>query len=402
MGRLPEPPNPWALLTPFPGWRMLRETLHELGQLLRAAGPDAADLAESVDTLLADPAGARADLPANYRLRLPLQKRRLTEQVDLEGDLPGWLSDVARMVCDTPVLLATQETADSLGPALTLELPRALQGRFADLVHQLRQMLQGRKLRVAAAEVLEPAPGLAHLGLRFAAPQPDGLALVLPAGADHSAAWHEVGLLILQRYGVDAARLHLRLQAGATSHDDARTALGLRRPDSARCYQALRVLQQVRLSVYTWALQEGVLSLEHSAQELWSLQVQEGGQACLVDQGGTLVARGREWVATPLGRPIGDPGFAHSLLVEREGARNPLSLAVGLALAAGRSRLSNREILDLAGVEVSVPQPELWPKLRAALRLQQKAGWVPDLHGWGKRGEQDWEQFLATNTNLGR
>ncbi len=401
MGRLQEPPNPWGLLTTFPGWRSLRETLHDLEQLLRAAGPDAADLTAGVAGLLADPVSARADLPADYRLHLSLQKRRLTEQVDLENDLPGWLSDIARMVCDAPVLLAAGASADGLGPALTLELPRAWQARFADLVQQLRQMLQGRKLRGGASgEVLEAwelSPGLRH-----AVPQPDGFAVVLPAGAVPAVAGPEVALLLLGQRGLDAARLHLRLEAGPASHEDVRTALGLRRPDPERCYRALRALQGIRLSVYAWELREGALSLEHQARDLWSLRVQEGGQARLIEEGGTLVTRGQEWWVTPdpQGWAARDSALAHSLLVEREGAKNPLSLAIGLCLAAGQTRLTNREILHLAGLDPAEPQPELWPRVRAALRLQQRAGWVADLSGWGKRSDLDWVAFLETTTSL--
>jgi hypothetical protein len=423
MRRSQEPQNPWGLLCTFPGWRSLREALLDLEQLLRTIGGDAADLATTVAAVLEDPVSARADLPANYRLRLPLQKGRLPDHLDLESEVPGWVGDVARIACDVPALLEASGSADGLGPALTAELPRALHGRFADLVQRMRQMLQGRKLKSPLD--LEPVTGApaAGRGLRYAVPQADGFALVLPRSAGPSeqrAAGRELSLLLLQRYGLDIARLHLRLLAawpGEIGREAVQAALGLRRPDPVRCYAAIRQLQGVRLSLYNWEVEPGSLTLEHQAQDLWALRLREGGQAHLVEEGNSLVTRGFDWWIAPgphswvaaLPPEAVDGDQARLLLGELEGARNPLSLALGLTLGTGRTAMTNQELLQLAGVART--EPRLWQKVRAAVRLQQAGGWEGDLSGWdrelGRRlrenpTAEDWERFLQITTTFHR
>lgn len=410
MRRLPEPPNPWGLLCTFPAWRGLREALQDLEQLLRTIGGDAADLGAAVAAVLDDPVSARADLPANYRLQTGLQKARLPEHLDLESEVPGWVSDVARFACDVPVLLDAAAASDGLGPALALELPRALAGRFTDLVGRLRQMLQGRRLKPSAFS--QPEPGEGARGLRYVVPQPEGYALVLPQGASpdlYQAGWRELAYLLLACEGPDVARLHLALlQAwpGELARDQVYTALGLRRPDPERCYAAIRRIQRLRLSLYLWAAYGGSLTVEHQAQDLWSLRLREGGQAHLVDEGGALVTRGQDWWVTPgphsfvasLPPASADGHLARLLLGDLEGSRNGLSLALGLSLAVGRTSLTNGELLALAGIDPTLEQPDLWPRVRAAMRLQQRGGWQADLSQWARRNEGDWERFLATET----
>lgn len=414
MRRSPESPNPWGLLCTFPGWRGLWETLQDLEQLLRTIGGDAADLGATVAAVLEDPVSARADLPATYRLRLGLQKARPPEQLDLESEVPGWVSEVARAACDVPVLLEAVAAADGLGPTLTAELPRALQGRFTDLVQRLRQMLQGRKLK-APLDAPHPSPtAVGASGLSYVVPQPDGYALVLPQEATpalYLAAWRELAWALLAYEGADVARLHLALLAhwpAELCRDQVYTALGLRKPGPERCYAAMRRLQGLRLSLYLWSVEGGVIELEHQAQEIWTLRLREGGQAHLVEEGGALVARGQEWWVAPgphsfaATLPPGtvDAGQAQLLLGDLEGSRNRLSLALGLTLGRGQSSLTNRELLTLAGYDPTEEAPDLWPKVRAAIRLQQKQAWIGDLSRWGKRSEMDWQGFLETESRF--
>ncbi|MFZ5815588.1 MAG: hypothetical protein ACOY93_09850 [Bacillota bacterium] len=381
-------------------------------ELLRAIGGEAADLAASLAAALEDPVGARAGLPANYRLRTPLQKSHLPGHLDLESDLPEWVGEVTRYACDVPVLLEAEAAADRLGPVLTADLPRALQARFGEAVRRLRQGLQGRRLR--AMPGVHPEDGEREAGLSLVVPQPEGYAVVLPRGAGdalHRTAWRELACLLLAREGADVARLHLQLLGHwphELSHGEVRAGLGLRRPAPERCYEALRRLQQLRLSLYQWELEGGLLTLEHQARDLWALRLREGGQAHLVDEGGTLVARGQEWWITPGGHSWAatleaesvESVLARTLLGELEGSRNPLSLALGLLLSRGQTTVGNRELLRMAGFDVDRPQPELWTRVRAAARLQRRAGWEPDLSRWGKRNDADWEGFLAAETTF--
>lgn len=427
MQRLPEPPNPWGLLCTWPAWRGLHDLLRDLEQILRTIGADASYLADAMAAVLTDPISARADLPDGYRLRAVLQKaeRRQADDLDLESECLTWISEVARYAVDVPVLLEAAGAADALGPVLTADLPRSLQARFSQVALRLRQMVQGRRLKEAL-----PAPDPAELssGLgRFVVPQPDGFAIVLPRNASEEAylaAWRELALRMLERQGLDVVRLHLQLLAAraagapAVERQAVYTALGLRQSDrqgpAERCYEAVRQLRRMRLSLYLWELDDGALSLEHQAQDLWALRLQEGGQAHLVEEGGALITRGREWSLAPdhlswiASMPEAIRGalghLAHALLYEVEGARNHLSLALGLILSQGVPReVTNEEILRLAGQGLE-PERALWQRLRAAARLQRHLGWFADHSGWPRRfgpeeiGPDDWARFLRTVT----
>jgi hypothetical protein len=437
--------NPWVLLRTWPHWRGLEENLRELEQLLRRAGEPALDLAEQVGALLEDPVAVRAWLPADYRLEIALGKpAAVSEEFDMESELAGWLTELARQVADVPALLEVPASGDRLGQALTTELPRMWQGRFGALLLPLRMMRRGGGrgrvggVEVGAAEdarLPEEAEGWQPRFVVAGGPEGAGGAgylAVLPlaaAAADMLAASRELLYLLLRDLGVDAARLHLLLTAalaeGQSRLEDAAVFAGLglagRRGGlqgrTDRCYAAIRALREVRLSVYRWWLEESVLTYEHAACGLWELKVEESGQARFVEREGALLTRGQDWTlhmgrgswadSLAPGELLGHQGlFGRILLEELEGQREPLSLAAGVLLAFGGGAaegepvaVPNRQIVKLARLEGMARESgdlrRLRQDLRRAVRLQARWGWAADPSGWPREPEEGFMQAVT-------
>jgi hypothetical protein len=401
---VPQGAAPWAFLAAWPAWRGLRESLEQLRDLLRSAAALAAgagsgmgDLAEAIDELLTDPAGLYGALPAGYSVRCSLKKAGPGPVDDLESELLGWLQELARWVNDGPVLLEAGEAAEAMGQALTTEVPRAWQARFAGLIAGLRQMVQaagrkgsrgiGREAGLAGGGrdagplgggldaglpggrgAAVPGPGSSGTGPapvrpwapRWIARTPDGYAVILPDAAEAAPgpvlrqAAVELACCLLADLGPDAFRLHLRLlctePGAAVDVGQVREALGLgaghRRhaaAEAARCYGAAVALRQLRLSLYRWSSGEGAVALRHEARDLWEFRVREYGQARLMERDGTLAARGEEWAIAP-----GEGSWAFSLppgvreelaLLGRgllgEAGSTPAGLGLGALLALG-------------------------------------------------------------------
>ncbi|HYG56755.1 MAG TPA: hypothetical protein VD902_01615 [Symbiobacteriaceae bacterium] len=399
--------NPWAVLCAWPAWRGLHDSLQELEQLLRLAGSqrasaDAAELADSVAALLEDPAFATGS--GTYRMAFRAGEKPTGEDGDLTGQLLDWLGQLSRYVTDAPVLLTAPQAARDAG-LLAVELPRAWQARLGGLAFQLKQVLRGRGARnggqpPAGAEYQLPG----HIACVI--PQDGGYAITLPAGDDPAAihrAWAELLYWLLADAGPDAARLHLLLLAAAGLPEIAceavYAALGLhrrnaptRRERNRRSDAALRRLQGVRITIYRYSAKDRHnFAYDREATALWDVTTRDYGQATLVEQGSGLVTRGEGWAMRPGPGSLAarlDPGewagLSRTLLDAVDGRANRLSLSAATLLGCGVTTLPNREVLRLAGV--ASPDEAIWPKLRAALRLQQHWGWEPDFGQWPREG----------------
>ena len=427
MHRPGETPNPWGQLAAWPGWRALRETLHTLEQLLRQAGAladsaaGALDVADAIAALLDDPTSL--SVSPYYRQRCPLRKAdpMPAEGADMDAELLGWVDELARYVSDTPVLLEAGSTSAALGPALAGELPRYWQNRLTGVVRSVQQMLQaagGRKSKnpgLPLPDLALPGEGPPAEPSHYVVPDETGYALILPddAGTDDLvAAGQELALLLLRDLGIDAARLHLQLLTGEREfpRDTVCAALGLdrrkatqRHHHTTRCYEAIRRLQQVKLSLYRWSLSGGTLAYERTGQDLWHLKVQEYGQARVFEQGGTLTAHGEDWTLVPGAQSwlatlpaeaaTQLAAFAHSLLTTVDGSRNEIALALGALLARAAGAQPDRPVtvamgalLRLAGRPEEPADEEArrrtWQHLQAAIRMQRSAGWEPEPGAW--------------------
>lgn len=448
-----EQPDSWTILSTWPAWRGLRDELAELEQLLRQLGeaaPDAADLADEIALLITEPGQVQSRLPTAYRTSITATRtwHPTEEEGDLGGILSDWVSQLALHLADAPTLLESPAVTRSAGHLLTTDLPRNWQQRFGTLRLQLRQGIRAGGRRGAAANPAwaDEPPALAErppLPLRYLFACDAGYAAILPAEAEPAevdGAWRELLYLLLRDLGVEAARLHLLLLTapGALPYDQVYQALGLnrkglsRREKNSRCDQAIRRLGEIRVKLCRWSAEGEALTYACTAGEVWDLAVREYGQSCLVEQGAKLVTRGEEWSLHPgpgslvvtLSFPDG-ARFGHLLLESLDGAKNPLSLAVAVVLAAqgGAGQpvaLPNREALRLAGAEEApqsrAAQAALISGLRRAVRLQRRWGWVADLSGWpaealrvlrGKADDGDqplteteWQAFLDAATLL--
>jgi hypothetical protein len=429
-----EAPNPWLVLSGWPAWRGLRETLQSLEQVLRHMGAltDAAsgavDVADAIGTLLDAPATTYTT--TQYRLRCTLRKAEPlmpADGTDLDTELLGWIDELARYVTDTPVLLDAAGSAAALGPALTADLPRLWQNRFAGVTRSLQQMLQatgGRKGKSPAWAPQTP-PDLPAAPTRpsaappgpYIVPDQSGYAIVLPADtppADLRAAWTELAAAIMRDHGADAMRLHLLLLSAAPAQSIPCDAIfaalglggrrtGLRHHHTSRCYEAIHQVRRIKLSVYRWGLAGGIITYERTAHDLWSLRVSEYGQARVFEHSGALATHGEDWtlLAGPsswihtMPAEVADhlASLSHSLLTEAEGARNLWSLAVGALIARDRApgaeqpvTIPTAAVLQLAGIDSSTADEEthrqVWQGFWAALRLQRKWGWLLDRSDW--------------------
>jgi hypothetical protein len=246
-------------------------------------------------------------------------------------------------------------------------------------------------------------------------PDETGYALILPDSAgvtDLVAAGQELALLLLRDLGVDAARLHLQLLTGEREvpRDTVFAALGLERRKAAqrhhlttRCYEAIRRLQQVKLSLYRWSLSGGTLTYERTGQDLWRLKVQEYGQARVFEQGGALTAHGEDWTLVPgaQGWLANLPAeaaaqlaaFAETLLTTVDGSHNEIALALGALLAQGTGAQLDRPVIVTMGALLRLAgRPEepadeetrrrTWQHIQAALRIHRNAGWEPEPGAW--------------------
>lgn len=417
----------WDVLRPWSAWRGVESGLAELAGLLRRAGAGrgehpAADLADQAEAVLEEPLAVHAAMPAAYRVCIAPARtgQPQPEEGDLEGQLSEWLAELVRHLADVPALLEAPDSAAQLGHLLTSDLPRTWQGRLGGLTRHLRSMVRGAG---AAPPQPQPAQAVKPLG-RFLQAAPDGYVAVLPeetATAAAAALHAELSLALLRDLGPDCLRMHLLLLTAhnAIDRESAAEGLGLPRrgldPREAnrRLHAALERLRGVRITQLRWSAGESGAGWERTQEDLWQVTVTEYGQGYLAEQGGRLVTRGLGWSAAP------DPlrswtlhtvppetiRSAHSLLYELEGNRNPLSLATALLLTMGDT-VSHREALALGGFNPDTdahPDPAAaWRALRAAFRLQARAGRQPDLSGWPSQAAalQDLPTWLAASTSF--